>query len=360
MNITPQQNRILRLGAGIIILIYLLLTFFFGNFLSEARHGSLTMHAYQLTLKNLKTVYPPKKQDFTEVKVGTYLENIHNLSIANSSFSADLYVWFSWKGAKELDPGETFQVAGGTIDAKELSSEHHLADGRNYQRYKLRITMNKVFDIRRLSLEDHLIRIFIEDKKHDAATMRYVPDENSAIAPKIHIPGFTVTGFDEVAKPHEYKSTFSSPNAEGLNRVFSEYTLAIAIHRPGFGFYLKIFLPFFLSVVLGLMVLTTTPDMVDLRMGLAGAAFFGVMANTYVISALVPPESGTFGLLDILNIISLFSVILIVAGGLIAHKLEVKNHHNDFIVAFDRMLLYTIGMGYLTLSIVLPLCAYSF
>jgi hypothetical protein len=360
MNITPKQNRTLRLGAGIIILIYLVLALFFGHFLSEARNGSLTMHAYQLTMKHEKTPYPSKKKDFTEVKIGTYLENIHNLSIANSSFSADLYVWFSWKGAKDLNPGETFQVAGGTIDDKELSSEHYLADGRNYQRYKLRVTMNKVFDIRRLSLEDHLIRIFIEDKKHDAAAMRYVPDKNSAIAPKIHISGFTVTGLDEVVRPHEYKSTFSSPDVEGMNRVFSEYTLVIAIHRPGFGFYLKIFLPFFLSVVLGLLVLTTTPDMVDLRIGLAGAAFFGVMANTYVASALVPPESGTFGLLDILNIVSLFSVILIVAGALIAHRLEAKNHHNDFIVAFDRMLLYTIGSGYLVLSITLPLCAYSF
>ena len=346
-------------SAALIVLIYVAMAFFFGRFLSDARGQSSSMHSQQVQNRSHEIQYPPKKEHFNEVHVGSYIESIHDLSIADSSFSVDMYLWFSWQGDKDLNPGETFQVIGGTIDSKELSSEHYLDDGRNYQRYKISVTINKVFDIRRLSLENHLLRIFIEDKKHDGTTLRYVRDGNSAIAPKIRIPGFAITGFEQVVKPHEYQSTFHSPNAEGKNRVFSEYTIAIEIHRPGFGFYLKVFLPFFLSVLLGLIVLTTTADMVDLRLGLAGASFFGVVANMYVASALLPPESGTFGLLDILNIVSLLSVILIVAGSLLVYRLHNgEEEHSPFILSFDRMLLITISMGYLLVSIVLPLCAF--
>lgn len=79
----------------------------------------------------------------------------------------------------------------------------------------------------------------------------------------------------------------------------------------------------------------------------------------YVASALLPSESGTFGLLDILNIVSLLSVILIVAGSLLVYRLHNgEEEHSPFILSFDRMLLITISMGYLLVSIVLPLCAF--
>lgn len=122
----------------------------------------------RMDVTKVEVKYPPQKPNFNEVKVDSYLENIHNVSIADSAFSADLYIWFSLLSNKDLNPGETFQVIGGKMDSKELSSEHYLNDG---------------------------------------GALNYVVDDNSAISSRVKIPGYRVANFQNVVKPHDYKST---------------------------------------------------------------------------------------------------------------------------------------------------------
>jgi hypothetical protein len=359
LKITKQQKRGLVVCSIAILIIYVVLTIFFGLSMANAREHSAESHKNRMDATKSDVKYPPQKPEFVEVKVGSYVENVRDLSIADSSFSADFYIWFSWKGDKELNPGEMFQVVGGSIDEKELSSEHYQEGGSNYQRYKVSATFDKVFDTRRFSLEDHMLNIYIEDKKNDGAKMNYVVDESSAISSRVNIPGYRVTDFQSVVKPHEYKSTFSSPNANGQNRVFSQYAMGISVARADVGFYLKIFLPYLMSVILGMVVLWTKSELIDARTGLGGAAFFGVVANAYVVSSLVPANAGTFGLLDALNISSLISVFLIVAAAIISYNLYHRQEKVELSQALDKVVFFSISAGYLILSIALPLCASS-
>ncbi|MCY9665695.1 hypothetical protein M5X11_12090 [Paenibacillus alginolyticus] len=358
MNITKKQKKGLIICAIIIVAIYLGMTVYFGLFMSNVRKTSVIDHKNRMDVTQAEAQYPPKKPDFTEVKIGSYLENIRNVSIADSSFSADLYIWFSWQGNKELNPGDLFQIVGGKIDSKELSSEHYSDDGSNYQRYKISITADKVYNTTRFSLEDHMLNILIEDKKNDGAALNYVVDDKSAMSSRVKVPGYRVTKFEEVVKPHEYKSTFSSPNAKGQYRVFSQYAIGISMIRTDWSFYFKIFLPYLLSVGLGLVVLWTKPELIDARTGLGGASFFGVIANAYVVNSLVPANSGTFGLLDILTLSALLSVFLIVAAAILSYNLYQKQEKPELSVAFDRVVFYSITFGYLLLSLVLPFCTY--
>jgi hypothetical protein len=359
MRITKKQKTGLIVCAILILAVYIGLTIYFGLFMSNAREQSSIDHKKRMDVTQVDAKYPPQKPNFNEVKVGSYLENIRNLSIADSSFSADLYIWFSWLGDKDLNPGDTFQIIGGKMDSKELSSEHYLDDGNNYQRYKTTVTIDKVYDTTRFSLEDHMLNIFIEDKKNDGAALNYVVGDDSAISSRVNIPGYRVTNFQKVVKPHEYKSTFSSPNANGLNRVFSQYAIAISINRTDWGFYFKIFFPYLMSVALGLVVLWTKPELIDARTGLGGASFFGVVANAYVVSSLVPPNGGTFGLLDVLTISSLISVFLIVAASILSYNLYAKQEKPELSIVFDRVVFFSITLGYLLLSFILPFCTYS-
>ncbi|MEK3720227.1 hypothetical protein [Paenibacillus sp. FSL H8-0034] len=358
MKITKKQKTGLILCAIVILAIYVAFTIYFGLFMSNAREQSFSDHKNRMDVTKVEVKYPPQKSAFTEVKIGSYLENIHNVSIADSTFSADLYLWFSWLGNKDLNPGETFQVIGGKMDSKELSSEHYLEDGNNYQRYKVTVTIDKVFDTTRFSLEDHMLNIYIEDKKNDGGALNYVVDDNSAISSRVKIPGYRVTNFQNVVKPHEYKSTFSSPNANGLNRVFSQYAIAISMNRTDWSFYFKIFFPYLLSVALGLIVLWTKPDLIDARTGLGGASFFGVVANAYVVNSLVPANGGTFGLLDILTLSSLISVFLIVVASILSYNLYRRQEKPELSMVFDKVVFFSISGGYLLLSLVIPFCTY--
>jgi hypothetical protein len=356
---TKNEGRGLIVCALFILAIYAGLAAYFGTSMADSRKQSATTHRDRMDATKTDVAYPPRRSEFTEVKVGTYLENIRNLSIADSSFAADFYIWFSWHGDKELDPGELFQIVGGTIDSKELSSEHYLEEGSNYQRYKVSATIDKVFDTTRFSLEDHMLNIYIEDKKNDGAKINYVTDENSAISSRVKIPGFRVTQFQSTVKPHEYKSTFSSPNANGMNRVFSQYVIGISIARADLGFFLKVYFPYLLSVALGLVVLWTRSELIDARTGLGGASFFGVVANAYVVSTFVPANGGVFGLLDVLNVTSLVSVFLIVSASIASYNLFHRLDKPELSVALDRVVFFTVTFGYLCVSAVLLFSTYS-
>jgi hypothetical protein len=358
MKITKKQKKGLIVCAICILAVYVALTIGFGLLMSNSREQSSTDHKNRMDVTQVEAKYPPQKPGFNEVKVGSYLENINDVSMADLSFSADLYIWFSWRGNKDLNPGDTFQLIGGTIDSKELSSEHYSDDGNNYQRYKISLTSDKVYDTTRFSLENHMLNINFEDKKNDGAALNYVVDDTSAISSRVKIPGYRVTNFQEVVKPHEYKSTFSSPSANGLNRVFSQYAIAISIIRTDWSFYFKIFFPYLLSVALGLVVLWTKPELIDARTGLGGASFFGVVANAYVVNSLVPVNDGTFGLLDILTLSALISVFLIVAAAILSYNLYQKQEKQELSIAFDRVVFFSIAFGYLLLSFVLPFCTY--
>jgi hypothetical protein len=358
MNITKEQKKGLIVCAIFILAIYVALIIYFGLLMSNSREKSSIDHKNRMDISKVEAKYPPQKPAFTEVKVGSYLENIHDVSMADLSFSADLYIWFSWEGDKDLSPGDTFQIIGGTMDSKELSSEHYSDNGGNYQRYKITVTADKVYDTTRFSLENHMLNINFEDKKNDGAVLNYVVDDNSAISSRVKIPGYRVTNFQEVVKPHEYKSTFGSPNANGMNRIFSQYAIGISIERTDWSYYFKIIFPYLLSVALGLVVLWTKPELIDARTGLGGASFFGVVANAYVVNSLIPANDGTFGLLDILTLSALISVFLIVAGAILSYNLYQKQEKPELSIAFDRVVFFSITFGYLLLSFVLPFCTY--
>ncbi len=302
--------------------------------------------------------------DYTEVSIGMYVESLRNVSIADSSFEAVFYLWFSWVGEKEFSPGDSFQIVGGEISEKAVVSEHY--DGNeNYQRYKVTATIDKFYDLTRFSLEDHMINIYIEDTTRDGAKLRYVADtEETNISSRVEVPGFEVyDGIHSTVKPHSYKSTYSSPSADGADeRVFSQYIIGIPINRTDIGFFLRIIIPYFLSVLLGLFSLFSHKTDAD-SLGLSGASFFGVVANAYVVSALIPANGGGFGITDMINAMSLMSVIFVVIMSLYSlnarSKLE-EGEDNTFLHSIDRAAFFGIGIGYTLFVIILPLSAMLF
>lgn len=52
----------------------------------------------------------PKEGNFVNVKVGAYIDDIETLSIEDLMFAANFYIWFTWSGPKELDPGSRMVI----------------------------------------------------------------------------------------------------------------------------------------------------------------------------------------------------------------------------------------------------------
>ncbi|MBF0417694.1 MAG: hypothetical protein HQL86_05530, partial [Magnetococcales bacterium] len=263
----------------------------------------------------------PSQGSFIPVKIGSYVDNIESVSIRDSVWTANLYIWFSWSGSKELDPGEQFVIVDGTILKKDRIEAYHGEDNRHYQKYRLTAKFLKHFDTMRVPLESHMLNIHIEDATRDAHTLRYVADPESNISSRIQIPGFTILKHSTTVKPHTYRSAHGDPRQIGARiSTRMQYIVGIDIQRSGPGVYLKIFVALFAALMLALANFFILPTDVSPRFSLPSAAFFGAVSNTYVVNSILPP-SGSFGLVDFVACFGMGSIFLTIALSLIANHL---------------------------------------
>ncbi len=301
----------------------------------------------------------PEGGSFVTVSVGTYVDRIVNLSIRESSWDVDFYIWFRWNGDPKLDPGAAFQVIDGEVSARNLLDDYHAPDGSNYQRYRVTAHLTKFFDIGRFPLEDHMLNIYIEDGSRDGTKLRYSVDAGtSRISSRVKIPGFKLKGSGEVVKSHTYKSNHGDPRLPSdLKRIVSQYVLGISLSRPGFDLFLKISLALFAALSLAFCVLFIKPTEVDPRFGLAAGAFFGAVANIYLAGAMLP-DSGGFGLVDFVNGIGLGTIFLVVAESVVSLALFTKWEDPDFSRALDRVTAAIMIPSYVLVNIVIARSAF--
>lgn len=356
-----QKRRKVLLYAGLIFCIYVLIIIFsstsmYNNrMLSEAKHAARMNPTAAEPGRTPPDAYPDSSS-FITVKVGTYLEDVENLNIKDSFWSCTFYVWYSWTGDPKLDPGSKMVIVDGTVLKKDLLEDYHGEGGVNYQRYRISAKMIKFFDTARVPIEDHMLNIYIEDGARDGTKIRFVADTTSNISSRLSIPGFKVTGHSNVVKTHTYRSSYGDPRIENDSRkVFSQYIAAVQIKRIDFGFYFKIFLSLFAAALLTLSSFFIKASDVGPRFALPTGAYFGAVANTYLANSLIP-SSGSFGLVDHIAGIGLFTIFMSLALALLSNYYTRKDE-KEMSLALDRTMFVVVGTCYIAANIIIPWCA---
>jgi hypothetical protein len=301
----------------------------------------------------------PTNTDFKTVHVGIYLDGIDNFSIRDSYWTATFYLWFRWKGDKSLDPGKHFQLVDAKIEKKELQDSFSSDDGTNYQAFKVVAKITKFFNTTRVPLDDHMLNIYVEDSVRDASQLRYVADSATNISSRVKIPGYDITGVSSVVKPHTYKTTYGDPRMEeGKRTTYTEFNFAVTVKRAGLGVYLKLFIGLFAGVLLTIGSFFIRPSDTGPRYGLPSAAYFGAVANTYMVSSLLPP-SGQFGLADLVTGTGLFTISMCVIASLVSGYYFLRKEEKEFSREIDAVSWKCIGLGFLIVNILLPVSAFS-
>jgi len=357
------ENKMLVFKASVItILIYALIICFFASMMHQARSHSNETHIARMSPTLGEPGHTPPEpfsasEGYATVKVGTYFDNIDVLSIKDSMWSANFYVWFNWVGDAKLDPGGKLVLVDGTITKKELLEEYH-GDNGNYQKYRISAKFIKFFDTSRVPLENHMLNVYIENGEMDGTKLRFVADETSNISSRLKISGFKITGKSNVVKNHTYKTSYGSPNRPADSRsIYSQYIAAIEISRVNYGFYFKVFLSLFAAILLALSSFCINPADVAPRFGLPTSAYFGAVANTYLVSSLLP-ASGSFGLVDSISLIGLFTIFIAIVLSLVAAYYN-RNDKKDLVVVFDKVMLWVVGLCCLAANIIIPWSANS-
>jgi hypothetical protein len=291
-----------------------------------------------------------------DVRVGLYLERVNELSVRETSWTVEFYVWFSWTG-KDIDPGKNFQVVDGSMESKDLLKETTKGEAR-YALYRVVAKITKSFDVSRFPCDDHLLTISIEDQGLQSYQLRYVADAvGSSVSSRVKFPGYRSYDQAVAVKPHSYKTSRGDPDVPvEFRATYSQFLFGIAIDRPDMGFFMKMFQGLFAAVAIALLAFFVKPTHVDPRFGLGIGAFFAAVANTYIVSSLLP-ESGAMTLTDMVNGIGMGVIFLTLVQSTISLDLYDRLGLEATSRLFDRVSLVVLGVPYFAINLAIPLVA---
>ncbi|MEG2202988.1 MAG: hypothetical protein RRY10_05005, partial [Christensenellaceae bacterium] len=125
----------------------------------------------------------------TQVMVGSYVENLKEISLKDSNFGMKVLVWFRWEGNDKLDMVNHFRIYKGTINSKEIVEDYH-KDGINYQSALLDVTVSKNFWTNRFPLESHQLRMYLEAGPTVQDVVFVADTQHSSMNPSLSISGY--------------------------------------------------------------------------------------------------------------------------------------------------------------------------
>ncbi|MBI2894032.1 MAG: hypothetical protein HYY06_10805 [Deltaproteobacteria bacterium] len=234
----------------------------------------------------------PADAPAARVTVGLYVNGIRGMSLRENQFEVDFWVWFRWKD-EGYSPIESFEIIGGQIDSREGLVQEDLDGGVHYAAARVRATITQNFDVSRFPLDDHTLRVLIEDSEHENHELVYVPDEaNSRLDPTVQVPGWTIGATRAVVGDHEYRTNYGDTSLPSNSKsTYSRFELRIELERQGAGYVLKLFWSLYLATLIALLAFFIKPTDLDPRFGLGIGAIFAAMASAYVISTSLPETS---------------------------------------------------------------------
>jgi hypothetical protein len=297
-----------------------------------------------------------------EVAVGIYLNQVRELSLRDSQFVVDFWIWFRWKkGAvvegEVVDPLKSYEISGGDIESRANEFREDLVGTEwSYATERVVARVVQVLDISQFPRDRHRLVIAIEDGAHEEALVTLTADSaNSRLDPKVHVPGFRVRNFESAIVQHAYKTNYGDVTLPSDSEsIYSRCEFALNIERPGFGYSLKLLWGMWLSALVALLALFIKPINVDPRFGLGVGAIFAAMANQYIVSSVLP-DSATVTSADIVGM----ATIVVIFIGVAESVLSLWLYESEQVARSKRLDRYSI-IGVLCMYVAVNVYAFAF
>ena len=121
---------------------------------------TISMIVPMLVVPSLHFVWAQDVRPIT-VSMGVYIVNIGRFDVGTGSFTADFYLWFSWKGNWSLEGDasgkafpERFELMNGKIDKITLlDSSRNLQGGYNYLLYRIQASLTNPVNLQNYPLD---------------------------------------------------------------------------------------------------------------------------------------------------------------------------------------------------------------
>jgi hypothetical protein len=363
--ITPGSRRLVILWAVSVLFLYAVMGATGVKLLEAYRADN---EKYRQAWMDGPTTEPGAPAPLLEVKpekptvnvvVGVFVHHIETGpgGIKESTWNADFDVWFRWAG-EGVEPGESFQVVNGAIEAKERM-EAYVAGNERYERYRVRARLAKFFDVSRFPWSKGLLSIQLEDGKEDAVRLQYVADEKGSGLSPIGAPrGIEIKGAVARVLLHNYGSGLGDPQlAPGATKVQSRFVFGIFGSLSSLPLYVRMFQGLFAAVAAALIAFFIKPIHVDPRFGLGVGALFTATANNISVGEIFP-YTDQLTLTTMINALGLTTIFLSLVQSTISLYLFDTLGREKLSGYFDRASFIVVLSGFVATNLILPIVAW--
>lgn len=261
----------------------------------------------------------PLSPQAERVETGIFAVNIYDIDLTTSSFYADFYVWFKWKG--NIDPIAGLEVTNSISDWAMISVPAHpepeqLPDGSFYQISRIEGRFLQSFDLRRYPLDQQNLSIVMENSTYTTNQLVYVADESaSGYSQFLTLPGWSIVGSTIDSLVRIYNTNFGDPRLPSQSE-HSVLCYSLNIARPWSFFVWKLLLPLLIVLASSGAALLLSPQHIESRVALPVTALLTAvfLQETYADAL---PDLGYLVLMDeiyvmayILIFVSILEVIV--------------------------------------------------
>lgn len=293
--------------------------------------------------------------DAVNVTVGTYIENLKEISLKSSYYRLVAQIWFRWEGDPELDMKNNFRVYKGLVNKTEVIKDYH-ENGVNYQLVRCDVTVTKNYWTRRFPLESHQLRMYITSNYPVEKVVFSDDHENSGLNQNLSIAGYNIRQHTTGITNIKQVGTHGDPELTD-DLIIPEHMTAIEITRDGWGLFVKCFIALVGTITWVLITLyLNTYHHID-PLSMIPAALFGTVSNIMVGANLLP-DALTLGLLEYVNMFGIMTILSVTMTIINVNRIRNKYQDREFAGFVGRIMFSTILIFTLVGNIILPLSAY--
>jgi hypothetical protein len=260
---------------------------------------------------------PPEQETGLQlVTVGAYLNDIQTVTLADHSYSIDLYVWFRWNDPA-YDPTrsvEFMNVFNAWDQKTDWAYEAPLPqpDGSLYQVMRQRSLFSNKFPLGAYPFDRQTLVVDLEDTVSGSEALRFVADAQPvAINPEIKLPGYRLEPIQLIVRDKAYPTAFGDL-ANPQTGAYSQVQIRMPVVRPLESGVFKVLAPILLVIASAVLALLLDPAHVEARIGLGITALLTLVALQFTLLGGLP-EVSYLTLLDQIFLTS-YAYILIVLG----------------------------------------------
>jgi hypothetical protein len=165
----------------------------------------------------------------------------------------------------------------------------------------------------------------------------------------VQVPGYKIVHQRAEVLQHAYKTNYgdiSLPTDSAS--TYSRFVYSLQIERPGYGYFLKLFLSVFIATFIAFLCFAIKPTDLDPRFGLGIGAIFAAVASEYVVASALP-ESNVITLTDKLHILAIAFIFLSLLESTISLRIF-TNRSEKVSASLDRISLIICPIVYLLLN----------